>query len=284
VSQSAYTDDLLKEYNMTDCNTIKSPMCAGYRQYRLNLSAREQDDTDNLDDAEPISYATLMGKINWLVVKTRPDLQYAVFRLQRYMHQPLKYDICAAKRILRYLRGNAYELVLGQEPSKAEEIYVDAAFQDHETGHSTAGFVIFFAGAPVSWGSRKESIIAPSSTIAELIAFDDAVKEGLYVKKLAIALELRSDSGPLTIRTDSANALKLLQKPGFPSNRTVRWINNKYFFVYEELQQGNIQFTHIEGKKNVADGLTKPLDGTEFEGFMTRLRLKRSEGESENSN
>ena len=276
VSQQAYIDDILKEYSMSNCNRAATPMLPGYRRQRVALSNQNDAEAERNDDAEPISYNMLMGQLNWLVVKSRPDIQYPVFRLQRYMHQPLQYDVKAAKRILRYLRGSAYNLVLGCKPEKAESIFVDAAFQDHETGHSTTGFIIFYAGAPISWSSKKQTIITPSSTIAELVAFDEAVKEALYIRKLAIALGLRDNAKPLRINTDSANAIKLLQKPGFSSNKTVRWIENRYFFVHDELQKKSIEFNHVEGTNNVADGFTKPLDGDAFQRYMASLNLDRA--------
>jgi hypothetical protein len=117
-------------------------------------------------------------------------------------------------------------------------------------------------------------ITADSLITAEVIAFPSAVKEGLYVWKLAVALKLRDDDEPLRINTDSDNGVKLIWKPSFTSHPTTRWLENKYFFAHNMLQEGKITFNHVNGKMNPADGLTKPLDGADYEGFMKRLNMK----------
>jgi hypothetical protein len=256
-------------------------MCAGYRQQRVNLAKNLDDEEKSHAEAMEAlngSYATIMGQLNWLVVKTRPDLAYAVFRLQRYTRAPLEYDNKAVKRLLRYLRSHDLSLQLGLKPEVKEEIYVDAAFQDHEDGKSTGAYIIYYAGAPVAWSTKKETITADSSTTAEVIAFPSTVKEGLYVRKLAVALKLRDDDEPLRINTDSDNGVKLIRKPGFTGHPTTRWLENKYFFAHNMLQEGKITFNHVDGKTNPADGLTKPLDGADYEGFMKRLNMKRDHG------
>ncbi|CEL09510.1 hypothetical protein ASPCAL12645 [Aspergillus calidoustus] len=282
MDQKGYTEDLLIEHEMSSSNGADSPMASGYRQHRMkiakHLAAGETTviDTDAVEDdlQEPNEpYASLLGQLNWLVVKTRPDIAYAVFRLQRYMQKPLTYDVKAAKRILRYLRSNNLALQLGLKPEEAEEVYVDAAHQDHESGHSTASFIIFYAGAPVAWSARKETVLAPSSTIAELIAFDAAVKEALYIRKLAVALGMRGDDKPLRILSDSDNAIKMVKKPNLAATPSVRWLDNRWFFVHELVQDKKIEFQHIDGVKNTADGLTKPLDGPVFNDFKKRLHM-----------
>ncbi|OQE32549.1 hypothetical protein PENFLA_c001G08144 [Penicillium flavigenum] len=49
---------------------------------------------------------------------------------------------------------------------------------------NTEAFVFFYAGSPISWSSRKEDIIARSSTSAEYIAFDAAVREAMWLHKI----------------------------------------------------------------------------------------------------
>lgn len=51
-------------------------------------------------------------------------------------------------------------------------------------GTSTEAYVSFFAGAPISWYSKKQSTNAPSSTVAKYCVYDAAVKEGIWVREL----------------------------------------------------------------------------------------------------
>jgi hypothetical protein len=102
-----------------------------------NLNNKEKSHAEMIEALNG-SYATIMGQLNWLVVKTRPDLAYAVFRLQRYTRAPLEYDNKAVKRLLYYLYSHDLSLQLGLKPELEEEIYVDIAFQDHEDSKLTA--------------------------------------------------------------------------------------------------------------------------------------------------
>ena len=121
--------------------------------------------------------------------------------------------------------------------------YVDASHTDYTNGYSTEGFVYFFDGTPISWMSRRQSIIAPSSSLAEYIGFDMVVKEGLFLAKLAYQFNLQSfqfDNNspdnqyeafhtPILIRTDSDNAIAIMQNEGY--SKTTKWLDVCIHFV-----------------------------------------------------
>lgn len=63
--------------------------------------------------------------------------------------------------------------------------YSDSDFADDvETRKSTAGFVILYSGGPISWSSKKQSIVTMSSTETEYIAAAECHKKILYSKLL----------------------------------------------------------------------------------------------------
>ncbi|XP_011685762.1 PREDICTED: uncharacterized protein LOC105448717 [Wasmannia auropunctata] len=88
---------------------------------------------------------------------------------------------------MKYVKGS---IKLGLEYKRKREINkldvsCDADYAgDIETRKSTTGYVIFFEGAPISWCSRKQPIVALSSTEAEFIAAAECCKETLYLKNL----------------------------------------------------------------------------------------------------
>jgi hypothetical protein len=64
MSQKAYADDLLAENMMLLCSGSVSPMCAGYRQQRVNLAKNLDDEEKSHVEAMEVlngSYATIMG-------------------------------------------------------------------------------------------------------------------------------------------------------------------------------------------------------------------------------
>jgi hypothetical protein len=124
-------------------------------------------------------------------------------------------------------------------------------------------------------------VIALSSIITEIITFDTAVKEVLYIRKLAISLGLREDDKPLLILSNSDNAIKMVKKPNLPATPSARWLDNKWFFVHELVQAKKVEFKHINGSKNIADGLTKPLNRPAFDFFQNGLNMVTDEGRKE---
>ncbi|GAA92414.1 hypothetical protein RIB2604_00803080 [Aspergillus luchuensis] len=64
------------------------------------------------------------------------------------------------------------------------------------------------AGGPITWSSNKQSVVAPSSTVAKYCAYDAAAKDALYVKKLAQVFNLKiSDNSKIPVFSDAANLL-----------------------------------------------------------------------------
>ncbi|GAA87762.1 polyprotein [Aspergillus luchuensis IFO 4308] len=179
LAQPTYLDECLAAAGKQSCSGVATPMTPTYTK---------ADRTTILTDEVDINkYQSLVGRLNWLTTKTRPDLRHATFRLQRRMHAPTTADAKALKHIYRYLRTTTpYGIILAADHTKGIEVYMDAAHADHEDGKSTEGFIIFYAGGPISWSSNKQSVVAPSSTVAEFCAYDAAAKDALYVKTLYV--------------------------------------------------------------------------------------------------
>lgn len=72
---------------------------------------------------------------------------------------------------------------------------------DRETRKSTTGYVIFFGG-PISWCSRKQPVVALSSTETEYISAADCVKE----------LLLMNTTVTVTLKIDNQSAMKIIKK------------------------------------------------------------------------
>nr|GEV34256.1 retrovirus-related Pol polyprotein from transposon TNT 1-94 [Tanacetum cinerariifolium] len=92
LSQKKYIDDTLKKYNMINCNIEYTPM-------NPKDKFQAEDGTQLADGGK---YRSLIGRLIYMT-HTRPDISFAVGVLSRFMHQPTKHHLGAAKRILRYL-------------------------------------------------------------------------------------------------------------------------------------------------------------------------------------
>ena len=194
--------------------------------YLINSKTR-----DEIIDSEKLTtFQKHTGRLGWLSYKTRPDITFAVRRLQHVQSKATMADWTAMKTIMRYLKGHPeYRLTLGKNHKERLLVYVDAAHADAEGAKSTEGFVTMYGGAPISWSSRIQTLIAPSSTIAEFCAYGYTVKEGMWLKKLLISLDMMRIDEPVKLLTDSANAITIVKNDGY--NRTAKWLDIRYFFV-----------------------------------------------------
>ena len=145
---------------------------------------------------------------------------------------------------------------------QSQEGFVDSLYADAERGKSTEAYIWFFAGAPVSWSSHRQDIVATSSTMAEYCAMSTAVKEGIALAKLAADLTLSPpwnkddpETNPLLLHCDSDNAIRIVTNGKLSTK--VLWINTRYHLVRDLVKKNLVALINIPSKKNAADILTK---------------------------
>src|SRR5438046_2551804 len=105
-----------------------------------------------------------------------PQLAFAVHTLAQFMHNPGKPHWEALKRVLRYLKGAKDSvLVLGASTNNLEG-YSDSDYATQLDRHSISSFAFLFGGGAISWSSKRQSVIALSSTEAEYIVLANATR------------------------------------------------------------------------------------------------------------
>jgi hypothetical protein len=86
--------------------------------------------------------------------------------------------------------------------------------------------------------------------IAEYCALAEVTKEVMWLRKLAVVLNLETDT-TTPVNINSNNAIKLIKKPGYSA--TTRWLSNCYYFVKEAIANKDIELNHIPGDINPVD-------------------------------
>lgn len=94
ISQSGYAKEILKRYEMENCNPVNTPVDSGV-ELRKGLKA---------GDVDPTYFKSLVGSLCYLTC-TRPDILYGVGLISRYMETPDQSHLYVEKRILRYIKG-----------------------------------------------------------------------------------------------------------------------------------------------------------------------------------
>jgi hypothetical protein len=133
------------------------------------------------------NYRSVVGKLNYLDQTTCPDIMYATHQIAKYSSDPRKLHGEAILYLICYLKKTR-DLGLHFKPdsTKGFECYCDADFSglwnrvfapvDPSTSKSKIGWIIFYAGCPVSWASKVQSQVALSTTEAEYIAMSQALR------------------------------------------------------------------------------------------------------------
>jgi hypothetical protein len=113
-------------------------------------------------------FKQVVGSLRF-ICNTRPDINYDVGSVSRFMSNPKTPHLIAAKRILRYLKGTK-EYGLNFPTSDTEgkmelEGFSDSDWcGDRDDRRSTSGYWFNFRNSPISWSSKKQNIVSLSSS------------------------------------------------------------------------------------------------------------------------
>ena len=257
LTQEIFTQRILNIFEMNGSKPVDTP----------SVKCNEE-----LDESEKTNYQyrEAIGGLLYLSTKTRPDLAQAVGFGSRFVNNSTKRRVTEVKRIFRYLNGTREQGINYNSKYDEREIvaYCDADYAgDPDTRRSTSGFVIFYCGGPITWCSRRQPVVATSSTEAEYIAAAECVKEILFVK--TVIEELLGKSVNVKLKVDNQSAIKLMKNGVI--NRRSKHIDVKYHFVHEELKKKTITVDYCPSDKQVADLFTKPLGKIKFNAHKINL-------------
>ena len=92
--------------------------------------------------------------------------------------------------------------------------FVDADWAgDLDQRRSTSGYVFNLFGGAISWMSKKQSIVALSTTEAEYMAKTHASKEAVWLQRLCSSMGLVQ--GAIRINCDRQSAIFLEKNPAY---------------------------------------------------------------------
>lgn len=218
MSQKTYLENLLKKFGMNECKPINTPM---------ELNYREVENDERLHEKVP--YRELIGCFLYVTQTTRPDLSYAVNYFSHYQSDPKESHWKGLKRILHYIQGTVnYGMHYKNEGENGTVIaYADSDWAKSSDRKSTTGYVIKLFGNTISWGSKKPTTVALSSTEAEFISLATCAAEYLWFEKLFQDLKILKNE-KLVIYEDNQSCISSLCKWEY---KRLKHIDVKYAFV-----------------------------------------------------
>lgn len=250
VHQKRFVEELLMQWNMQDCKPAKTPFAAGNI-----LSKCDVDECKDMMDVK--KYQSLIGSLMYLATISRPDIAHTVSRLAQFNCHPHMEHFVAAKHVLRYLKSRNISLMYKKDQGLV--CYSDADWgSDGFDRKSYSGYVLFFAGGPVSWESKKQNIVALSSMEAEYIAMCQAAKEISFYRSLLNELGFANLLKEPTVLCCDNQGAQYLTKNHMAMKRS-KHIDIRYHYIKDKYNANEISLTYVSSDQNVADIFTKCL-------------------------
>eukprot|EP00253_Pinus_taeda_P029660 PITA_29660 len=112
----------------------------------------------------------------------------------------------------------------------------------------------------VSWKSKKQSVVALSTTEAEYITTTHAIKEAVWLQRLCSSMGLLK--GDIRIDCDIQSAIFLAKNPSYHSN--TKHIDVEYHFVRDMIEDKKVLLVKVDTLKNITDALKKYVSSEKF--------------------
>ena len=222
-------------------------------------------------------YQCIIGSLMYAAIATRPDIAFSVGMLSQYMSNPGEEHFIGIKRVLRYLRGTTdFGLEFKAQDNMKINLhgYADADWAgDVSTRKSTTGYLFQIGNGTVSWKTRRQSIVALSSTEAEYVSLSCAAQETIWMRNLLESIGFQQ-LDPTMISEDNQGAIALAGNPG--NHPRTKHISIKYHFIREAVEKNKIMFQYCPTTEMLADILTKALTKERFQELRDLIGVRSS--------
>jgi hypothetical protein len=251
----------------------------------------EMDISELLDQEGIKTYQSLIGSLQWAVSLAQLDIATAVMTLSSFRAAPRVGHLERAKRVIGYLHKmrHAAIRVRTDEPDFSsynkpsydwmttvygdvrEDIpkdapipkgkfvttshYVDAnLMHDMVSGKSVTGVLHFLNQTPIDWHSKKQATVETATYGSEFVAARTCTDQIIEIRTLLryLGVPIREQS---YMFGDNQSVVNSAAMPDAKLHK--RHILLSFHRVREAIAAGMVLFTHIDGRINPADVLSK---------------------------
>ena len=259
LSQKAFAQSILEEFNCSDINPSPVPLRA---DAKLSLQ-------DCPPHGAPTKFPlrTLIGKVLYLARMTRPDLLLAVSVLSRFVDKPGLRHAQAAKVLLAYIAGTIDQgITLDVErPANNFVAFADAEFAnlDLDTRRSYGAFCVYYAGGPVAFNVARYPRVAGSTSVAEYYTLSRAAERIMWCRQLMREIDLAQHGEdapirpPIVVYEDNNTALNIAN--GTCKQKHTKHVEIRYHVIQDFINHGDIEVKKLPGKHMMIDAINKCL-------------------------
>ena len=151
---------------------------------------------------------------------------------------------------------------------------------DPLSAHLRTGFLITYAGCPILWRSKMQSLIALSTTEAEYIALSSALREVISILHLMDELHnwkllptLPTPTVQCKVFEDNKSCIEIATNHQTRARTKHLSVRLHHFWGFVTRKEISIQ--HVSTKDQLADIFTKPLPRSQFILLRDRIMEPR---------
>ncbi len=274
IKQKHFILTALERYGMSDCAPVTTPMDPNVKL------TKEPEDAD-LSEMKDIPYQGAVGTLLYLALGTRGDIAFAVQAVSQFCTRPGPAHWTAIKRIFRYLKGSLdYGITYGRKGEPSTRMYYDnfrlEGYSDADWAsnpvdrRSISGYVFMIGSGLVAWSSKKQAVVALSSTEAEYMAVSYAARHAIWMRTLLSELSFEQKQA-MCLNADNMSAIAL-SKDNVQHARS-KHIDIRHHFIRECIETGTIVLKYVPTADNVADLFTKALPRERFHYLRKQLGI-----------
>jgi hypothetical protein len=138
-----------------------------------------------------------------------------------------------------------------------------------DTRKSTSEYIFKYGNVAISWRSKLQDCTATSMTEAEYVASSDAVKEALWLERLARTFRQCNSKWTPTVFSDSQGAIALAKNP--VHQNASKHIELRYHFVQDCATKELVSPEKISTTDNITDAMTKSFSTDRFRSLCNRM-------------
>ncbi|MCI32646.1 cationic amino acid transporter 1-like [Trifolium medium] len=132
------------------------------------------------------------------------------------------------------------------------------------------GYVFKLFDSPISWSSKKHTMVALSTCEAEYISACYATCQGVWLQSLLREIKMNQQE-EFELMIDNKSAISLAKNP--IAHGRSKHIETKFHYLRDQVCNGRLKLTHCKIEIQIADMLTKPLKIERFKDLRGMLKV-----------
>jgi len=272
MTQQAYIDNWIKDLRedgtiVGKMPTPITPLPAGYEINRKDCPG---------NPTVKSKFRTLVAKIGWVALVSRPDVAFAAHSLAKVAMDPSPEHIEIGMRVVAYLAhtsniGIQYDRINNHDKHHLSASADASPQSDPTTRKSTSGYVCYLNGGPINWVSKGQSLVTLGSCESEIVSAVEATKDVLFLRRMIA--DQRGIEEPVTkLEQDNTSAIQIIENPDLAlSGSRSKHIHARYLWIKQNIDAGEIKLQKVKTDDMTSDFFTKALSPPKFLKFRAMI-------------